>query len=426
MVRLGKYARNVSIIGVGCTPFKNMRESPETEFLSEADMFGYAALSAMEDAGIQPRDVDFYYHGAANPYLIADCITPNMQVADWVGMRGKASVHHSEACCTGYVALEQAVQAVACGTYDVVLSGVVDMASSLPIENKPSCFRQDFPLDVMLPSLDKIYDRAYTRALDGGMGVIFDDWISLYADEYDLTDEQIDDTLNAMSISCRRGAAMNPLAFYDETFAELAEQFGFESAQDYLRSQFNPKMTHYLRVSGFETKCDGAAALVVCPTEMARDLTATPIEVLGTGGSALEATQPHLEKKATQEAARQVYELTGVRPDEIDALYCNDFLLPSHLCAAEEIGFLPAGEGWKFAQDGRTAYDGDKPINTNGGRCNFGHAHGASGAADIYEAVKQMRGGAGDSQIEKAPKTTFLRGFGGSQNVRCTILRTAE
>ena len=66
------------------------------------------ALEAIADAGLEPRDVDFFYHGSANPYLVGDCITPNMQVADWIGMRAKGSVHHSEACCTGYVALEQA------------------------------------------------------------------------------------------------------------------------------------------------------------------------------------------------------------------------------------------------------------------------------------------------------------------------------
>ena len=123
-------------------------------------------------------------------------------------------------------------------------------------------------------------------------------------------------------------------------------------------------------------------------------------------------------------ASRQVYELTGVSPDEIDLFMCNDFFLASEIVSAEECGYLPRGEAWKYAIEGRTAFDGDKPINPHGGRCNFGHAHGASGIADIYEAVKQMRGEAGATQMAKRPQTTFLRGFGGSQNVRCQILRT--
>lgn len=116
MVTLGKNMRSVSIVGVGCTPFKRiLREHPETQGIGEGEAFGYAALEAIADAGLRPRDIDFFYHGSANPYLVGDCITPNMQVADWFGVRAKGSVHHSEACCTGYVALEQAVMAVASG-----------------------------------------------------------------------------------------------------------------------------------------------------------------------------------------------------------------------------------------------------------------------------------------------------------------------
>ena len=109
--------RSVSIVGVGCTPFKDFEEHPETQGIGEGEAFGYAALEAIADAGLEPRDIDFFYHGSANPYLVGDCITPNMQVADWFGVRAKGSVHHSEACCTGYVALEQAVMAVASGAY---------------------------------------------------------------------------------------------------------------------------------------------------------------------------------------------------------------------------------------------------------------------------------------------------------------------
>jgi acetyl-CoA C-acetyltransferase len=51
---------------------------------------------------------------------------------------------------------------------------------------------------------------------------------------------------------------------------------------------------------------------------------------------------------------------------------------------------------------------------------------GASGMADVFEAVMQMRGQAGDHQVKKLPKYTMLRGFGGAQNVRCSILRTVD
>lgn len=98
MVKLNKYSRSVSIIGIGATPFMDVNGSPDTKGLTEGELFGAAAISAMEDAGLEPRDIDFFYHASANPHFFNFAVTPNMQVADWIGMIGKGSVHHSEAC----------------------------------------------------------------------------------------------------------------------------------------------------------------------------------------------------------------------------------------------------------------------------------------------------------------------------------------
>ena len=80
MGTLGKYNRSVSIIGVGCTPFMYTVDNPETDGLTEGEMFGYAALKAMEDAGVNPQDVDFYFHGEASPLNGSNYLTPNVQV----------------------------------------------------------------------------------------------------------------------------------------------------------------------------------------------------------------------------------------------------------------------------------------------------------------------------------------------------------
>ena len=135
--KLGKLSRSVSIIGVGATPFMNINEDPDLLGLTEGDCFGYAALKAMEDAGLEPRDVEYFYHGSANPKMFNDAVTPAMQVAEWFGMRGRGSVHHSEACATGYVALEQAVMAVASGAHDIVLSAAWRWPRACPTARSP-------------------------------------------------------------------------------------------------------------------------------------------------------------------------------------------------------------------------------------------------------------------------------------------------
>ncbi len=428
MATPGKHLRSVSIVGVGCTPFTNFEDHPETKGMSEGEAFGYAALEAIADAGLEPRDIQYFYHGSANPFMIGDSLTPNMQVAEWFGTRGIGSVHHSEACCTGYVALQEAAAAVASGEFDIVLSGSVDLAASLPVVGAPGHLRRDFPLEEMLPSIPMVYDRAYGRPLDSAFGISFDNWINEYRWTYGLTDADIDNALNALSKNLRRAAVLNPLAFYDQDFDQVAAAQGLPDADAFLTSMFNPKVTQYLRVSGFETKCDGASALVVMPTEMAvaRGYDHQIVEVLGTGSAAYEGATLANEKHGTSDGQKQVYGLTGVKPDEIDLFMCNDFFLASEIVAAEECGYIPRGEAWKYAIEGRTAFDGDKPINPHGGRCNFGHAHGASGLADIFEAVKQMRGEAGETQVAKRPETTMLRGFGGGQNVRVQIIRTVR
>ena len=423
-VKLGKNLRGVSIVGIGATPFFSGVANPAYQGLTSGELFGHAALDAMKDAGVEPRDVQFFFHGSANPYILDRCITPNLQVADWFGMRGKGSLSHSEGCCTGYVALEEAVFAVASGAYDIVLTGACDQGTGMPDGNNPSSFRVPLTSEVLFPDLDSIFDRAYGRFLGGGPGMNHDDWINFYAMENGLDADQIDDILSHQAYHFRRAAALCPRAMRRTTYDELAKEAGFDSVWDYMKSPHNPKMTQYLRTASDSCVADGAAACVVVPTEMAKQFTDKPIEVLGIGASVLDAIVPHLEKKATAEAARQVYELTGLTGDDMDLLLVNDFIGSSAFLAAEEVGYLPRGEGWKYVMEGRIAYDGDKPMNTNGGRTSYGHAFGASGLADIFEAVTQMRGEAGERQVKKLPKRTFLRGFGGAQNVRCVILES--
>lgn len=422
-VKLGKNMRSVSIVGIGATPFFNGITSKQYHGLTNGELFGYAALDAMKDANIEPRDVQYFFHGSANPHVLNNCITPNLQVADWFGMRGKGSLSHSEGCCTGYIALEEAVMAVASGAYDVVLSGACDQGTGMPDGNTPDFMRTALTTEVLFPDLDSIFDRAYGRYLGGGPGMNHDDWINFYAMENGLTPEQIDDVLNHQAYHFRRAAELCPRAIRRTPFDQLAKEAGYDDVWEYMKSPHNPKMTQYLRTSSDSCVADGAACCIVVPTEIAHKYTDKPIEVLATGASVLDAIVPHLEKKATAEAARQVYEQTGLTADDMDLVFVNDFIGSSAFLAAEEIGYLPKGEGWKYALDGRLAFDSDKPMNTNGGRTSYGHAFGASGMADVFEAVTQMRGEAGERQINKMPKHTFLRGFGGAQNVRATILR---
>ena len=251
--------------------------------------FVIAALKAIEDAGIEPKDVDFYFHGEASPLNGSKYITPNMQVANWFGMKGKGSIHHSEACCTGYLALEQAVNAVASGKYDVVLSGCVEFGDAIVKDQAlPQYQREKFSMEGFLESTAWIYDNAYTREMLAGPVVAFDDPAITYQRQYGLTEDEIDNAMIGMALANRKNASKNPLALMRIPYEEQAKQMGFDDVNQFMRSQFNPKMGHMLRVSGMEQKCDGAAAVIVASTEWAKahNLRHTPIEVLGIGSAA--------------------------------------------------------------------------------------------------------------------------------------------
>ncbi len=419
------YGRSVSIIGVGCTPFMEELKNPETEGLTDGELFGYAALKAMEDAGVSPKDVQFYFHGSASPLNGSNYLTPNMQVSEWFGMRGKASLHHSEACCTGYLAVDIAAQAIASGKYDIVLTGGIDFGDALAEQGKPAYFRHSFPFELFQSSTEWLTDNAYSRHFLANVG---HDYAAMwYKEKAGLTDDEIDKALCKLAIIARENSKNNPLAIDHKTYQEEAKEAGYDDVMEYMQSELNPKVGQYQRISGLEHKCDGATCLVLCATDLAEKFTKNkPIEILGAGNSTLEASNPILEIDATREACRQVYNITGLSGDDIDLMYINDFIITSQFVGSELAGYIPENQAWKYVMDGRTKFDGDKPINPNGGRCAFGHAHAASGLADFYDAVLQIRGKAADHQIKKQPKTVFLRGFGGGQNVCCVIIREKD
>lgn len=419
---LKPYSRSVSIIGIGATPFMLTKDDPETRGLCEGELFGYAAIEAMKDAGLTAKDVDFYIHAQAGPTWQSQVGTPNMHVANWFGMKGKGSCHHSEACCTGYVALEQAVNYVASGSYDIVLTGACDMSYSVAYSDKPAFMRRAGTDQMFRDALNSIQPKDYTLMNYAAVDVHAEIWLDYYIQQNGITDE-IDEVLCNLAINARRAAALNPLSMCKDTYDELARAYKMKDAYEFLHSKFNPLLGNYLRASHFEQRCDGAGALIVCPTEIAHLYTDHPIEVLGIGHSCLEISTPRLEKYATEAAYKQVKDLTGLTGADMDLFMVNDFHMSSQFLAAEACEYLPENEGWKYARDGRIAFDGDRPIQTNGGRCQYGHAHGTSGLHDYYESVKQMRGEMGPTQVKSKVNYAMVRGYGGGQNLTCAILK---
>lgn len=423
---LKPFARGVSIIGVGATPFVKTKDDPELCGVTEGELFGYAAIEAMKDAHVTAADVDYFVHGQAGPGWTSNFATPNMHVANWFGMKGKGSLHQSEACCTGYVALEVAANLIASGVYDVVLTGCVEMPYSIAYPTKVLTQRR-FGTDAMFHEiLCSTIPRDYAILQHSAAAFGVEGWLDRYVQENGLSDETVGAVLTRMSINAGIVASRNPLSLTQESYGDMARKMGMSSAEEFLHSRYNPKIGNYVRAGQLEIRGDGASALVLCASDIAHRFHDHPIEILGIGHSCLENGTSCLEKFATERAYQQVKELTGLTGADMDLFLTNDFFQHSQFLSAEACEYVPQGQGWKYMLDGRMGFDGDRPVNTNGGRCVYGHAASASGVHDHYEAVKQMRGLAGENQVKHPVKYAMLRGFGGGQNVTCTILKSND
>ena len=421
--KLKPFGRGVSIIGVGATPFMLTKDDPEMNGITEGELFGYAAIEAMKDAGITAKDVDFYVHGQAGPGWTSNFATPNMHVANWFGMKGKGSFHHSEACCTGYVALETAANLIASGVYDIVLTGCLEMTHSVAYPTRVLTKRGVTTDKMFHETLCSTIPRDYTLFNHTAAAFGAEAWLDRYVTENHLSAETVEQVMTAMAKQSGRAAALNPLSLTKENYDEKAHAAGMDTAEEYLHSVYNPKLGRYVHAAQFELRNDGAGAIILCASDIAKRYKEHPIEILGIGHSCLENGTPALEKFATENAYKQVRDLTGLTGADMDLFMVNDFFQQSQILAADACEYIPTGKSWEYMLEGRMAFDGDRPVQTNGGRCTYGHAAAASGIHDHYEVVKQMRGEMGATQVNKPVKYAMLRGFGGGQNVTCTILK---
>jgi acetyl-CoA acetyltransferase len=144
---------------------------------------------------------------------------------------------------------------------------------------------------------------------------------------------------------------------------------------------------------------DGAAAAILVSEEVARSLkSARPVRVRA---SVLASGSTHPGNQ-TAKAAQRAYEIAGIGPDDVDTAEVHDATAFGELAISESLGFCGEGEGGRYAESGATRVGGARPINPSGGLECRGHPIGASGLAQIAEIVYQLRGEAGERQVEGA------------------------
>ena len=378
--------RDVAVIGVGMTKWGELWEK------SLRDIFVESALEAVKDAGVDR--IDSMYVGCMTSGLFVGQEHLGSLLADYLGMGPIPSLRVETACASGAAAFKQAVIEVGSGVSDIVLAGGVEKMTDIGGDGAT------FALSTAADAEYEVYSGVTFPGLYAMMAVA-------HMDAYGTTREQ----LAAVSVKNHANGAKNPHA-----------QYPFELTVE--RVLNSVMISDPLTILDCSPITDGAAAVIVCPLDMAKELTKNkPIKVLASSHAtdtiALHSREDIAWLGAVAKAGELAYKQAGLTPSDIDLVEVHDCFTIAEVCTIEALGFFERGKGGASAESGESAIGGRIPVNASGGLKSKGHPVGATGIAQIVEVTKQLRGEADKRQVEgaKIGMTQNMGGTGGSSVV---------
>lgn len=351
--------RPVSVVGTGMIPFGKYRD------LTVPQLARPAVIEALREANVAPQEIEAIYSGAAISGWMA-----GQRIARETGMSGVPVVNCENACSSSATAFREAWIAVATGMIDCALVIGVEQLTrlgggTLPLDNEDI----EVANGMVMPGLYAMRARRYLH-------------------DYGAADED----LAAVAVKARRHGALNPHAQI-RTETTVEEVLGSRRIAD-------PLTLLQCCPTG-----DGAAALVICPSDAAERRNTQPVRVLGShlaSGRYLPGFRDMTIPEITVRCSGELYEETGIGPEDIDVLECHDAFSIAELLYYEALGLCGRGEAVKLLHDGTTSLGGRIPVNPSGGLLSKGHPVGASGAAQMVEIVRQLQGRCGVRQVPDA------------------------
>jgi acetyl-CoA C-acetyltransferase len=359
--------RDVAIVGASMTEF-GVREG---EWV--LDLLAEAGGECLADVGIAADAVEhLYVSNMASGEFEGQTGVPNALAHD-LGTVPAYTQRVDQTSSSGAAGIYAAWQSVASGASDLTLlvggekmthrttGEATDIIASLthPVEYKHG---------VTLPSFAGLTARHYL-------------------DRYDAPRE----SLGHVAVKNHRNGTLNPNAQFQK---EITLETALES----------PMVADPLRLYDFCPVTDGSAALALVPAEQATSYADQFARIAGIAG----ATDTHVVHEradpthmgAVAESGREAFRMSGHDHADVDVAELHDMFTILELMQLEALGFEEPGTSWQAAMEGRTARDGDLPINTSGGLKSKGHPLGASGVAQAVEVYEQLVGGAGDRQVD--------------------------
>ncbi len=378
---------DVAIVGIGIHPFGR---TPSRNGLQQG---AYAARLALQDAGIEWRDIQFAFGGSASAGS-ADALVNEL------GLTGIPFINVANGCATGGSSLISAFNAIKSGQYDIGMVAGFDKHD-----------RGAFNADPKELGIGEWY---------GEVGMMmttqfFAMKIQKYMHDYGITTP----TLAKVAEKAFINGAKNPNAWRREPI----------SVEEITNSTMvNNPLTKFM----FCSPAEGAVAMVLCRADHAARYADTPVYLKAAamksrrfGSFEVFAPSQALQQVdgPTVDASKAAFEMAGVGPQDMDVLQLQDTEVGAEIMHMAENGFCEHGEQEALIQAGATHIGGSMPVNTDGGCLANGEPIGASGLRQVYENVLQLRGQAGEHQVPGNPKLAYTHVYGAPGISAVTILQ---
>lgn len=375
--------RSVSIIGIGQTPVGELWDR-------SARQLAYQAISsALADANVERADALFVGNMLSGSLLDQEHL--GTLVADFCGLHGIEAAKVEAACASGAAALRVGAMAVASGFHDIVIvAGLEKMTDTVGKDTTAG----------LATAADAEYEALHGVSFVGLNALI----MQRYMYEYDVPL----DAFAGFSINAHRNGANNPNAMFQEAI----------TLNEYVRA---PVIATPINIMDSSPVCDGAAALILAPTEWAHRFTTGhhrgAVRILGSASAndtlAVHDRRDPLFLAAAQISSQKALRQAGVTLDDLDIFELHDAFTIMTALSLESNGFARRGEGWRMAQENAIGIGGRLPISTMGGLKSRGHPVGATGVYQIVECVQQLTGAAGANQVANA-QLAMAQNIGGS------------
>ena len=377
--------RDVAVVGVGMTKFGELWETPLR------DLFAEAALACLKDAGVERSQVQSAHIGCMSSGLFVGQEHLASILCDYAGLNPIAASRVESACASGGMAFRTAYLEVASGASDFVLAGGVEKMN----DGADATF-------CLATAADQEYEVYHGVTFPGLYAMI----ARAHMHRYGTTPEQ----LAAVAVKNHRNGARNPHA-----------QFPMEITADTVLKAV--RVAEPLGLFDCSPVTDGAAALLLCPVEVAKELGKPVVKVLGSGAAtdtiALHDRENLAAIPAVGRATRRALDAAKVKIEDVDFCEVHDCFTIAEIVCTEELGLFERGQGGPAAAEGLTALDGQHPVNPSGGLKSKGHPVGATGCAQLVEVYNQLTGRCGERQL-KSPRLGLAQNMGGSGG-SCTV-----